>query len=330
MHDSLDLLPFVHGIVGLCFSRSAPAFADVLLQQVFQFADYFGMFLIDIFAFGGIVFHIIELNRWELGNGFLVHTRFGVAPTAGTGGTQQFPVSFTDGKLSADGVVHGCFTDGWHVVRIPDEGKNVVAVFRFVIFQGIMVEGGKRSVEVVEADSLRTGASTCTVDPFHDGGYAVTAVEEVGFHASPDVVGMMPLSCHFGDTSGGRATVVGGENYDGIGIYAVAPQGFAHLSHYIVHHQDEVAVITQSGFSFEGFGGQDGGMRGGQGQIEEEGAFVLRVTVDVVYCAVGQVGQTVLVVEVVAYGACTPEARFLSCGYGAYLGGGGLAVSMYT
>ena len=84
VHDSLDLLPFVHGIVGLCFSRSAPAFADVLLQQVFQLADYFGMFLIDIFAFGGIVFHIIELNRWELGNGFLVHTRFGVAPTAGT------------------------------------------------------------------------------------------------------------------------------------------------------------------------------------------------------------------------------------------------------
>ena len=47
----------------------------------------------------------------------------------------------------------------------------------------------------------------------------------------------------------------------------------------IVHHQDEVAVITQSGFSFEGFGGQDGGMRGGQGQIEEEGAFVLCVAV---------------------------------------------------
>ena len=67
-------------------------------------------------------------------------------------------------------------------------------------------------------------------------------------------------------------------------------------------------------------------MRGGQGQIEEEGAFVLRVTVDVVYCAVSQVGQTVLVVEVVGYGTCTPEARFLSCGYGTYLSGGGLAV----
>ena len=126
-----------------------------------------------------------------------------------------------------------------------------------------MVEGGKRGVEVVEADSLYTGASACTVGPFHDGGHAVTAVEEVGFHASPDVVGMMSFSCHFGDTSGGRATVVGGEDYDGIGVYAVASQGFAHLSHYIVHHQDEVAVITQSGFSFEGFGGQDGGMRGG-------------------------------------------------------------------
>lgn len=171
-----------------------------------------------------------------------------------------------------------------------------------------------------------TSASACTVGPFYDGGYAVTAVEEIGFHASPDVVGMMPFSCHFGDTSGGRATVVGGENYDGIGIYTVASQGFAHLSHYIVHHQDEVAVMTQSGFFFEGFGGQDGGMRGGQGQIEEEGAFVLCVAVDIVYCAVGQVGQTVLVVEVVAYGACTPEARFLSCGYGAYLRGGGLAV----
>ena len=120
VHDSLDLLPFVHGIVGLCLARSAPAFTDVLLQQVFQFADYFGMFLIDIFAFGGIVFHIIELYRGELGNGFLVHTRFGVAPTTGTGGTQQFPVSFTDGKLSTDGVVHGGFTDGWRVVRIPD------------------------------------------------------------------------------------------------------------------------------------------------------------------------------------------------------------------
>ena len=283
MHDSLDLLPFVHSIVGLCLARSATAFADVLLQQVFQFADYFGVLLIDIFAFGGIVFHIIELYRWELGNGFLVHTRLGVAPTAGTGGTQQFPVSFADGKFSADGVVHGGFTDGWCVVRIPDEGKNIVAVFRFVIFQGIMVEGGKRGVEVVEADSLYTGASTCTVGPFHDGGYAVTAVEEVGFHASPDVVGMMPFSCHFGDTSGGRATVVGGEDYDGIGVYAVALQGFAHLSHYIVHHQDEVAVITQPGFSFEGFGGQDGGMRGGQWQIEEEGAFVLRVAVNVVY-----------------------------------------------
>ena len=134
VHDSLDLLPFVHGIVGLCLARSAPAFTDVLLQQVFQFADYFGMFLIDIFAFGGIVFHIIELYRGELGNGSLVHTRFGVAPTTGTGGTQQFPVSFTDGKLSTDGVVHGGFTDGWRVVRIPDEGKNVVAIFRFVIF----------------------------------------------------------------------------------------------------------------------------------------------------------------------------------------------------
>ena len=42
VHDSLDLLPFVHGIVGLCLARSATAFADVLLQQVFQLADYFG------------------------------------------------------------------------------------------------------------------------------------------------------------------------------------------------------------------------------------------------------------------------------------------------
>ena len=60
-------------------------------------------------------------------------------------------------------MVYGGFTDGWRVVRIPDEGKNIVAVFRFVIFQGIMVEGGKRGVEVVEADSLYTGASACTV-----------------------------------------------------------------------------------------------------------------------------------------------------------------------
>ena len=50
------------------------------------------------------------------------------------------------------------------------------------------------------------------------------------------------------------------------------------------------------------------------------------MAVDVVYCAVGQVGQTILMVEVVTYGACTPEARFLSCGYGAYLRGGGLVV----
>lgn len=115
-----------------------------------------------------------------------------------------------------------------------------------------------------------------TVDPFHDGGYAVTAVEEIGFHASPDVVGMMPFSGHLRDTSGGRATVVGGENYDGIGVYAVASQGSAHLSHYIVHHQDEVAVITQSGFSFEGFGGQMGVCGAGRADRGRRGVRLVR------------------------------------------------------
>ena len=109
---------------------------------------------------------------------------------------------------------------------------------------------------------------------------------------SPDVVGMTPFSClSLGIYSGGRATVVGGEKATmvfGV-IYAVALAGrYVLLSHYIVHHQDEVAVTTrQSGFSFEGFGGQDGGMRGGQWQNRGRRGVRLVEKMKFIMCAFG-------------------------------------------
>lgn len=67
-------------------------------------------------------------------------------------------------------------------------------------------------------------------------------------------------------------------------------------------------------------------MGGGERQIEEERAFGMRVPVDVVYCTGGQVGQTVLMAEIIAYGSRPPETGVLSGRYSSYLRGGGLAV----
>ena len=285
--------------VWLGFAGGAAAGRNVFLKELSEAGDDFGVLGVVVGGFGGVGGEIVELDGGKVGG--LRGAGAGFAPAAGIRAEFELPPGLADGEGAVDGVVDDGFAEG-SCGGAEEGGEEADAVLG-----GIGGEFGAEDVgggghEVGEAEELvGRGAGLHAGGPADQERDAVTAVENVGFVAAEKVGGVVTFGEEAGEIGLRRAAVVAGDDDEGIVGEALFFEFVQQLADGVVGLHDEVGVVIEAAFALPFLGGNDGGVGGGEGEIEEEGFAGPRVSgagFDVVDGFGGEGGQDIFDFEI--------------------------------
>ena len=101
----------------------------------------------------------------------------------------------------------------------------------------------------------------------------------------------MPLSCQSPYAGGLRASVVAGEDEQGVLLLPNPLQGGLDLAHDVFSLHDEIPIFAEPAFAFPLGRRQNGRMRRPQGHVEEKGLLLALARLDIVNRLTGQAGK---------------------------------------
>ena len=194
----------------------------------------------------------------------------GLAVVISARGVDEDPVATADGEFARDAVVHGERAHG-DVQLSPEQRQDADAVFagalRKVGAQNVRA-GGQQVAQAGELGAF--GAGRGDGGPAGDEGDSVAALPGVPLQAAQvgHAVVAVLLDAAVREIFG---AVVAGEDEQGVFRDSPAFQGFHDLADAPVYLAHVVAVFSGVAHPLEFLGGHDGGMRRGQGEVQEEG-----------------------------------------------------------
>lgn len=157
--------------------------------------------------------------------------------------------------------------------RISPQRQVAHAVLRAVVRERDAEIVGQRRVQVGKAyKTVARRARGNGVWPADQAGDSMAALVDVRLMAAEDIAGIVAAGAKLLEIGHGRAAVVGRQHEDRVFIQTLFNQLISNLSDHVVAHQNEVAVFIRAGAPLKFLRREDGRVRRGQREIQEERA----------------------------------------------------------